>query len=242
MKLFEKLLYGRNAWQVWEDLITVMACSISNSVDRRDGTFEKREKEYERAIKALGGVEVPSQMFGILITAYNEDPEQDFLGSLFMALELQSHWEGQFFTPYHAARLAADMQIDKTMEAEIAKKGYIIIVDQTVGGAVMLIAGAMALKQRGINYQTKTLFIGQDINPTVAKMTYIQISITGCAGYITQGDSLVNPQAGHPLFPEEGEGQKLWLTPMFAQEAWEMRRTAYRMQRMMKSLRKDVTE
>ena len=39
------------------------------------------------------------------------------------------------------------------------------------------------------------------------------------------GNSLTNPQTGHVLFPEENEGQELWITPLFMHQVWEMRRT-----------------
>jgi hypothetical protein len=32
-------------------------------------------------------------------------PRCDFLGSLFMELDLSNHWRGQFFTPYHLCEL-----------------------------------------------------------------------------------------------------------------------------------------
>lgn len=39
---------------MWEDLITVMARSISNAVDRTPDKFNRREEQYEQAIKRLG--------------------------------------------------------------------------------------------------------------------------------------------------------------------------------------------
>ena len=66
LKLFDQLTYSRSGWQVWEDLMTVMSCSICNAVDRRKEAFERREKQYERSIKALGGVDIPAQMLGII--------------------------------------------------------------------------------------------------------------------------------------------------------------------------------
>ena len=60
LKLFNQLTYSRSAWQVWEDLVTVMACSICNAIDRRKEPFERRERQYERSIKNLGGVDIPA--------------------------------------------------------------------------------------------------------------------------------------------------------------------------------------
>ena len=224
LKLFEKLTYTRNGWQVWEDLMTVMACSICNAADRRKEPFERREKHYEQAIKRLGGVDIPARMFEIITMALEEKPNQDFLGSLYMELNLGSHWKGQFFTPYNISEMMAKMQIGEECREEIKRKGFMSVCDPCVGAGAMLIAVAAAFRELEINYQSDVLFVGQDIDPVVAKMAYIQISLLGCPGYITIGNSLTNLQTGHELFPGENEGQELWLTPFFMREEWDVRR------------------
>lgn len=232
LKLFDQLTYSRSGWQVWEDLMTVMACSICNAVDRREGPFKRREKQYERSIKSLGGVDIPAQMLGIITLALEDNPNQDFLGKLYMNLNLGSHWHGQFFTPYHVCELMAKMQIGDGCRKEIESKGYLSVGDMCVGAGAMLIAAATAFRDCDINYQTSVVFAGQDIDPVVAKMAYIQLSLLGCPGYITVGDSLRNPQTGHVLFPKETEEQELWIMPMFMHEVWEMRRTAMLMRKL----------
>lgn len=232
LKLFGQLTYSRSAWQVWEDLMTVMACSICNAVDRRNEAFERREKQYEMAINNLGGVDIPAQMLGIITMALEENPNQDFLGKLYMNLNLGSHWHGQFFTPYHVCELMAKMQIEDGCQTEIKSKGYLSICDMCIGAGAMLIAAAAVFRECNVNYQTSVLFVGQDIDPVVAKMAYIQLSLLGCPGYITVGDSLANPQTGHVLFPNEKEGQELWIMPMFMYQVWEMRRTAMLMRNL----------
>lgn len=232
LKLFDQLTYSRSAWQVWEDLMTVMACSISNAVDRTPDKFKRREEQYERSIKNLGGVEIPAQMLGTVVMALEENPNQDFLGRLYMNLNLGSHWHGQFFTPYHVSELMAKMTIGEGCRAEIEEKGYVSVCDPCVGAGAMLIAAATAFRKYKVNYHTSVLFIGQDIDSVVAKMAYIQISLLGCPGYITIGNSLTNPQTGHVLFPEENEGQELWITPLFMHQVWEMRRTAILMRNL----------
>lgn len=236
LKLFDQLTYSRSAWQAWEDLMTVMACSICNAVDRREEPFERREKQYERAIEDLGGMDIPARMFGIITMALDENPNQDFLGRLYMNLNLGSHWNGQFFTPYHICELMARMQIGDGCQEEIERKGYLSVCDPCVGAGAMLIAAATVFRECNVNYPTSALFIGQDVDPVVAKMAYIQISLLGCPGYITVGNSLTNPQTGHVLFPEENEGQELWITPLFMHQAWEMRRTNVLMSALMRSL------
>lgn len=225
LKLFDKLAYSRNAWQVWEDLMTAMACSISNAVDRTPDKFKRREEQYERSIKNLGGVEIPAQMLGIITMALEQDPDQDFLGKLYMNLNLGNHWKGQFFTPYNVCRMMAEMNFGVGVQEEIRQKGYVSVCDPCVGAGAMLMASANAMRRAGVNYQTNAVFVGQDIDRIAAMMAYIQISLIGCSGYVIMGNSLTNPPTGHVLFPQETEGQEVWITPLFMHDTWEMRRT-----------------
>lgn len=225
IKLFDKLTYSRSAWQAWGDLMTVMACSIGNAVDRTPDKFQRREEQYERSIKNLGGVEIPAQMLGIITMALEQNPDQDFLGKLYMSLNLGNHWKGQFFTPYNVCRMMAEMNFDDGVQAEVERKGYISVCDPCVGAGAMLIAAANAMRRAKINYQTNAVFVGQDIDRIVAMMAYIQISLIGCPGYIIIGNSLTNPSTGHVLFPRDMEGQEVWITPLFMHDIWEMRRT-----------------
>lgn len=88
---FNSLCQTRSSWQVWSDFITVAAIALANSVDRESELHDKREREYEDCIKRLGGMEVPAEMLGLITMAFEENPEQDFLGSMFMRLELGNH-------------------------------------------------------------------------------------------------------------------------------------------------------
>ena len=57
IKIFNEMCYSRSGWQVWSDLISTMACSIANAVDRSEPRFSNREKEYAHCIERLGGVD-----------------------------------------------------------------------------------------------------------------------------------------------------------------------------------------
>lgn len=224
LKLFDKLTYSRSAWQVWEDLMTVIACSISNAVDRTPDKFSRREEQYGQAIERLGGVEIPAQMLSIVTMALERDSDQDFLGKLYMNLNLGNHWKGQFFTPYNVCRLMAEINFGDGIQAEVERKGYISVCDPCVGAGAMFIAAANTMRRAKVNYQTNAVFVGQDIDRVVAMMAYIQISLIGCPGYIIIGNSLTNPPTGHVLFPKDTEEQDVWITPMFTTDVWNMRR------------------
>lgn len=78
LEVFKKLCYSRNSWEVWADLMTVIACSLSNAVDKTKEHFEKREEEYEQCIKQLGSTEDAATAFSIIMLALENNPYQDF--------------------------------------------------------------------------------------------------------------------------------------------------------------------
>ncbi len=232
LKLFDKLTYSRNAWQAWEDVITAIACSICNAAERTPGEFEKREGQYKRAIERLGGVEVTAELLMIITMALEENPDQDFLGKLYMALDLGSHWHGQFFTPYNVSRMMVELNFGEGTQAAVEKEHYISVCDPCVGAGAMLIAAANAMRRANVNYQTSVVFVGQDIDRVVAMMAYIQLSLLGCPGYVIIGNSLTSPPTGHILFPRSGEGQEVWITPMFLSDVWGMRRQCFLLEQL----------
>lgn len=129
---FNSLCYSRNAWEAWTDFITATACLLSNAVDREGKTHDKREKEYEKCIEKLGGVDSVAKLFTCVVEALEENPEQDFLGGLFMKLNLGNHWKGQFFTPYCVCRTMAAITADG-VENEIEDKGWASVNDPACG-------------------------------------------------------------------------------------------------------------
>lgn len=241
LKVFNQLCYSRSAWEVWADVITVMACSIANVVDKNAKRHESRENEYARCIKRLGGVEKPAELFAIVVEALEQNPDQDFLGALYMNLELGNHWKGQFFTPYNICRLMAELTLGNC-QSQIEKNGWISICDPTVGGGAMMIAGVNTVRRQKINYQNHVLFVGQDIDRIVAMMAYIQISLLGCPGYIVVGDSLANPMTGSALMPEEKEEQEVWYTPFYFSQVWHYRRQLAKMYRLFGNAEKEQTK
>ena len=224
LDIFNSLCYSRNAWEVWADFITATACSLANTVDRSGEIHNEREKEYAKCIERLGGVDNVAKLFSCVVDALEENPEQDFLGGLFMKLNLNNHWKGQFFTPYSICRTMAAITADE-IENKIADNGWASISDPACGAGVTLVAMANVLKEHNVNYQNHVLFVAQDIDRVTGLMCYIQLSLLGCAGYVVIADTLCNPVAGKTvLFPYEKEGQEFWYTPMFSSDIWAYRR------------------
>ena len=230
LELFRSLCQTRSSWEVWADFVTMTACAIANSTEVDPAIRERRESEYEACVKRMGGVDVSAQMLAIVVEALERNPEQDFLGNLFMQLNLGNHWKGQFFTPYTICKAMAALSSGPDLEKKIRDKGWVSVNDCACGAGATLIAMANHLTEQGINYQQTALFVAQDVDRIAALMCYIQLSLLGCAGYVVVANSLTNPLTGaSTLLPNIQQGQEAWFTPMFCHPVWQLRQLDERM-------------
>ena len=234
-KTLSQICRSWSTWQVWADFVRMAAIAISNAVDHSE-VAERREKEY---LQIIGKYKKPDQevfpqLLYATVKALEENPEQDFLGDLFMSLDLGNHWKGQFFTPYHICHMMAEMTMGNA-EAEIERKGWIGIEDCCCGGGAMLIAARNALARKKIDWTNHALFVAQDIDVTAAMMCYIQLSLLGCSGYVAVGNTFTDPITGPSrLFPTAHDGLDIWYTPTFYLDVWQYRRIWDSMDMLMK--------
>ena len=220
VKLFNKLTGARQLWELWQDGITMFALAISNTVDHR--FRDKREQEYiEIAHKySKGEMQVFVDIFSEIVNQLELDQEQDFLGDLYMQLDLGSHWHGQFFTPYNVCQAMAEITFTEISDASEIKP--ISALDCACGGGALLIAAAHAyrksIKKTGLNPQNYLSFYAQVISRVTGLMCYVQLSLLGYAGKIKIGDSLSNPLVN------ADNGPDIWYTPMWFSDVWTIRR------------------
>lgn len=197
----------------------MIACSISNSVDKRH--FDQREVRYMQIVQKYEKKELDAfpDFFAHIVLGMEDTPDRDFLGELYMGLKLGNNYAGQFFTPYHACEVMARATIDDALLKDyIMRRRYVSINDCACGAGATLIAAANYLRAAGINYQRQALFVAQDIDATVALMCYIQLSLLGCAGYVKIGNTLTEPMTGSVLYGD-GKGTT-WYTPMYFSDHW----------------------
>ena len=218
VKIFSALCQSKSAWQVWNDFITCAAVAISNRLEPNRKRWQKREDVYMAIIRSYAGEEkAMPELLAITATALEDDPEQDYLGEMFMALEMGSHWHGQFFTPYSICRLMA-----KVSCGTVGDRPWISVNDPACGAGALLIAARNQYNDAGVGYD-RVLFTAQDINSTAGLMCYIQLSLLGCAGYVCIADTICNPCMcidGRGLIPAEKEGQDIWYTPAYYTDIW----------------------
>lgn len=222
LNAFKKLTYRHRAWDVWRDFVIMFACALSNPVDKEH--FDIREKRYLSIINKYKKEEqeIFPELAAFTVMALEENPEQDFLGSIFMSLDLGDGNNGQFFTPYHVCDLMAKVSMGETVAEQVRENGYISIHDPCCGAGATLIAGIheakRQLEKENLNYQNHVLVVAQDIDETVGLMCYIQLSLLGVAGYVKIGNALTEPVA------EDDSREHYWYTPIYFSEIWTIRR------------------
>lgn len=225
VKMFNSLTGAKQLWELWEDAMIMFATMLSNAVDKR--FYDKREDMFKNVANKYDKKEIQTflQIFAEIVNQLELNPEQDFLGDLYMQLDLGSHWHGQFFTPYNVCAMMADLQCPSEISLYEAKA--VTITDCACGGGALLIASAHSYRKKmaeiGLNAQDFVCLYAQDLSLTTALMCYIQISLQGYAGKVKVGDSLL-----HPMLDSDNESD-IWYTPMWFSDVWIQRRAVERL-------------
>lgn len=212
---FYRLSNTHSRHTLWRDFITMVACSFGQ-ID--PAKREERAKMYRDAAEGYTVQEFEAMcgMLAEITMGLDANPDQDFLGDLFMKLELFNEYAGQFFTPYNVCKMMGQMTIGD-LKAEVNERGYVEVNDPACGAGAQLIAAANEALRQDVNYQQSLLFVAQDIDFTAAMMCYIQLSLLGCPGYVIVGNTLTTPPT-EPL-----SNQNVWYTPMLFSEIWQTR-------------------
>ena len=229
LKIFNSLTGKHSRWEIWEDFVTLTAIEISNSTDKVNAP--ERTKMYQTIVSKYSAKERDGmvEMLAEVIMGMEQNPDQDFLGSLYMMCELGNDHAGQFFTPYDVCRCMAEITFDPKLHPDM--EGFISVSDPACGAGATLLAFLNVCKRRNICYHNKVLVIAQDIDFIVGLMCYIQLSLMGCAGYVVIGDTLINPCTAYDkkgLLPA-GDPERIWFTPLFSDGIWYGRRLAAQM-------------
>lgn len=199
LKIFNSLTGKHSRWEIWEDFVTLTAIEISNSTDKVNAP--ERTKMYQTIVSKYSAKERDGmvEMLAEVIMGMEQNPDQDFLGSLYMMCELGNDHAGQFFTPYDVCRCMAEITFDPKLHPDM--EGFISVSDPACGAGATLLAFLNVCKRRNICYHNKVLVIAQDIDFIVGLMCYIKWSHTlGQAGtqYASCRVSYVGPN-GKPI-------------------------------------------
>jgi type I restriction-modification system DNA methylase subunit len=184
ISLLENINKSKRASEVFYDWLIMAAAALYSWKKDKDV-----ENDYLRVVKAYTKEQLDkfARLLAIIVKAMHEE-KTDFLGNIFMQLNMGNKRLSQFFTPYNISSMMAEI----TLPDKINKKRIIKILDPSCGSGVMLISAASVLEKRDKNYQKYVLLVGQDIDSSCAYMTFIQLSILGVPAIVKCGDSIID--------------------------------------------------
>ena len=182
------------AYEIFMDWIQCVALAISNSLQQiHDKVWQSREESYKRIMEKYTKEERERfpEMLAWLVEELEDNP-RDVLGEVFMKSGMGSDAGGQFFTPYNISQMMARLAVDP-------KEEKITLNEPSCGSGGSIIAAAMELREKGVNYQKCMEVVAQDLDWRCVYMCYVQCSYLGINAICVQGDTLCDPyRKGYP--------------------------------------------
>ncbi|MDO6168675.1 N-6 DNA methylase [Enterobacter hormaechei] len=186
VSVFRDTARNLRRWEVFSDFIKLAASELDMARIRTpENIARSREicaKYGERDISNL------HELFGLMICAL-EAKFHDFLGAIFMELELGDDRNGQYFTPYNVQSLLARLLMPDFDET-IRREGFVTVSDPASGAAGMIVAYAELLLEAGYNPSEQMFGSCIDIDPIAADMAFIQLSLLGIPAEVVTGNAL----------------------------------------------------
>lgn len=177
---------SKRIFSVFEDFLTLSTCSLAQTICRSDEIEQKYLETINKYTKEQA--EEFSKLLALLVMGL-EEKYQDFLGQVYMQLNLGNSAKGQFFTPYHLSQFMSEINfID--IEEKLKTQDFITLSDPCCGSSGMIIAFAETMKNKGYNYQRQLFVEVIDIDEICFMMSYIQLSLLGIPARVMLGDSL----------------------------------------------------
>lgn len=201
VSLFNQTAPDENRWQVFSDFVHMAACSLYNAL-HRDEAFEA---DYMRRVGRYSR-EDANNMSCLLAEVIQglEFCPTDFLGQIFMNLELGNTRHGQYFTPYNVSHTMAQMTLSDGLPVLTSgERDFITVSDPACGAGGMIVAMAEAMLEAGFNPQKQMVAYCVDIDPVAAMMCYIQLSLMGIPAIVAIGNSLtveIKREMATPMF------------------------------------------
>lgn len=186
IRLFNETARYHHRYEVFRDFVTMAGISIHNAMFMSDTL----EQEYMQIVKRYEKDDAirMSHLLGEVVMGL-EASRCDFLGSVFMELELGSDRIGQFFTPYEVSRMMALMVHGDAIEL-LSDKPFITLSEPACGAGGMVVAFAEAMLDKGLNPQQQLWVSCIDIDPVAAMMCYLHLSLLHIPAEIVTGNAL----------------------------------------------------
>lgn len=173
---------------VFSDFTTLALCSLAQPFYRSPNI----EQRYKYIISQYNKEQAEefSKLLAFLVMAL-EEKYQDFLGEVFMRLNLGNSSIGQYETPYAVSKFMAEINFSELeMSQKIANNHLITLSEPCCGSGGMIIAFAETMKEHNFNYQKHLYVEAIDIDEMSFMMAYIQLTLLGIPAKVIQGNTL----------------------------------------------------
>jgi len=227
IKCLKSVEYSRHDWDIFADFLDMASLSIAN-VFLKNPDYEK---EYLQTVGRYkkGSADRFPELLEILTLALEQNPWQDFLGTVYQEISANNKHLGQFFTPFHVSEMMAQCSLyPDDIGKIINEQGYFTMSEPCSGAGGMIIACAKAVQEYGFNPQQAMYFDAVDLDKKCFAMTYIQTSLLGLAGCVHWGNSI-----SLKMFRE-------YSTPMLHSDVWQFRFITQRLRGVFKELPKEM--
>lgn len=159
--------------EVFRDFITLAASGLDMARIHSAENIENSRRIYERY--QPDDLDAMRHLFCLLVEGLACEMH-DFLGALYMEHELGADEMGQYFSRSSISRLLAGLLMPNAQET-IKREGWITIDEPACGSAGMIVALAYWMAEAGLNPSEQLYATCTDIDPMVADMAFIQLSL-----------------------------------------------------------------
>jgi len=187
IRLFNDTARYHRRWDVFCDFITLAANELDLARIRTPDNIERSRKICERYEAA--DIQKMKELFVLMVCALDAK-FHDFLGAIFMELELGSNGMGQYFTPYSVQSMMARMMMPGVKDT-IRREGFVTVSDPASGAAGMIVAYAECLLEAGYDHSNHMFGSCIDIDPIAADMAFVQLSLLGIPAEVITGNTLI---------------------------------------------------
>lgn len=194
VKKIQALDHKYNYDEIFFDWVRCMFYTYANTCNKVG--YSDREEKFKRIVDKHGKevTEVFLECHAELVMLFEKEID-DYLGKIYHELGIHNKMKGQFFTPFHLAKMMAETQVDHVIK-KLKEEGTIKITDQACGSACLILGMLAVLKEKGINYQKNIMIVCSDLDENTIQMAYVQLTIVGAKAKCENKNALTGEMFG----------------------------------------------
>lgn len=218
--LFGRTAHHHRRYDVFADFIALVA----RELDVARVVTQQGNEEYTLISSRYSDADFEQFhcLFELMVRAL-ERRHHDFLGSVFMELELGDSRMGQFFTPWELTKMLAQL-LRGDILAQLQDQPFVTFGEPASGAGGLVIAWADVMLEAGANPAEHLFASCTDLDQLAADMTYVQLSLLGIPAEVKTGNSLSQ------------NIRQTRYTPVYYLNGWDFRLSTWKMLQALRKL------